>query len=682
MSEKVYVVTLYKREDLEGFYTEMAENGFRLSKKRPVSRNTHYWMTEEQAEELKQDPRVLEVEELRDMPVRVRANREPWVSAKTFWKNAPSATTLDYSWGQWGHVHCAGDVAQRRKGTWGDGSSPATELVVDVVNIFDNGRHVDVVIVDDPVSYDNEEWERPSAPGQTRFVQYQWFNELNSLVNTIDDDGETEPTGTITYGTSASTPQYHGNHVTGTACGKWYGWANEANIYNLAVTDPWPSGQQVGALLIYDYLRAFHQSKPVNNATGKKNPTVSNHSYGGVRALNENDFNLQLEDIGSVVYRGTTYSSSSPGPSGWTTSGLQTDFGIRFNLDRYPSYSAAVAADVQDCIDDGIIFIGAAGNDNLLMDVPGGTDWDNRIIMNNGYGTIYYNRGAWPCTADTECINVGALSDHSQFRRSTYSMFGPGVDIFAPGDGILSVFGNTGIADSKYSAGNYYQQIQGTSMASPQVAGIAACVANTKERVSNKDIRGYLQKTSVEGDMTFDVSGGTFNDSTCQKGSPNKYLQAINPRENVGFLAETKSERPTIGLGFPRQSVFMTPAPAAVPSSNTYTFTVGNSGASHYVVSGTDASTTHSNANDPTINCSSGDILEFTVSASGHPFLIKTLATTGTGYQVPSYQGSGSGVLGNGRAVGTVTFYTEGLTGTYYYICEYHSGMVGSIVIS
>ena len=52
MSEKIYIVTLYKREDLEGFYTEMEENGFRLSKKRPISRNTLFWMTEEQAQEL------------------------------------------------------------------------------------------------------------------------------------------------------------------------------------------------------------------------------------------------------------------------------------------------------------------------------------------------------------------------------------------------------------------------------------------------------------------------------------------------------------------------------------------------------------------------------------------------------------------------------------------------------
>ena len=51
MSEKIYIVTLYKHEDLEEFYAEMKEKGFRLNMKRPVSRNTHYWMTDEQAQE-------------------------------------------------------------------------------------------------------------------------------------------------------------------------------------------------------------------------------------------------------------------------------------------------------------------------------------------------------------------------------------------------------------------------------------------------------------------------------------------------------------------------------------------------------------------------------------------------------------------------------------------------------
>ncbi len=59
--EKNYVVTLYKRDDLEDFYAEMSSKGFRLCMKRAISRNTNYWMTEEQAEELKKDSRVWDV---------------------------------------------------------------------------------------------------------------------------------------------------------------------------------------------------------------------------------------------------------------------------------------------------------------------------------------------------------------------------------------------------------------------------------------------------------------------------------------------------------------------------------------------------------------------------------------------------------------------------------------------
>ena len=56
--DKEYVVTLYKREDLEQFYNEMKLTNFPLVKKRPISRNTHYMMTEAQAEQLRQDPRI------------------------------------------------------------------------------------------------------------------------------------------------------------------------------------------------------------------------------------------------------------------------------------------------------------------------------------------------------------------------------------------------------------------------------------------------------------------------------------------------------------------------------------------------------------------------------------------------------------------------------------------------
>ena len=687
--DKEYIVTLHRKEDLEQFYNEMKLTNFPLVMKRPMSRNTHYMMTEEQAERLRQDPRVWGVEAVDSFHFEKQiVNYEPYTISGNFYKDHASVyATPAADLRQWGHLHCAGDQVQRRKNTWGDGTNPGVEVVTDTVEIFNNGKHVDVVIVDDPVSYDSEEWYSPTT-GQTRFVQYQWFNELNSAVSSIDDDGWTQPTGTITYGDNASTPQYHGNHVCGTVAGQFYGWAREANIYNMAVTENWPSGQSIGSLLIFDYLRAFHRNKPINPDTGFRNPTITNHSYGGIRYMpykgvdaGENPiYRLDFEDVNSVSYRGVTYNSSNPGPSGWTAAGLQIDFGVRLGRDTYPSWSSAVAADVQDAINDGVVIIGAAGNDNLKMSAVGDEDWDNVLDVSNG--AFFYNRGAWPNSPDSGAINVGALMDYQFFVRSSYTQFGAGIDVFAPGDKILSAFGNTGYNDTKYTQGsaNYYYPISGTSMASPQVAGIAACLATGKERFSNYDMLGYLNNHSIYGDMTFDVFGGNLDDETCRAGSPNKYLHLVNPRPVAGHLTETKGNR-TTGVTYPRPSIYKGQPPKALPK--TFPISVTNSGANHYVLNGDDRVTTHVDAFDPIVYVNSGDIIEFSLNVSGHPFLIKTAATTGTGDQLPSYLGSGSGVLGNGSVSGTVTLYTEGLGGTtLYYVCQFHSGMVGQISIA
>ena len=687
-----YIVTLHKHEDLEQFYSEMESNNYSLVRKRPISRNTHYMMDASQADELKMDSRVISVELASDIGQIRRhvINNEPYVASGEFFKNANVATTYSHLWHQWGHVHCVGDQTQRRKTQWG--GSSGTEVVTDTVEVFNNGKHVDVVIVDDPISFDSGEWWSPTTV-QTRFVPYQWFNELNTLVNSIDDDNQTEPTGVINYGDNASTAQFHGNHVCGTAAGQFYGWAREANIYNIAVTDPWPSGQQVSAFLIFDYLRAFHRAKPVNPETGFKNPTITNHSYGGIRTFSTPTETIEFTDVTQVYYRGVYYDPSNPGPSGWTEAGLIADFGLRFGLVDYPSYSSSIQADVEDAIKEGIVVIGSAGNDNLLVAEPNDDDWNN-FVTGTGVGSIYYNRGAWPNSPDAGGISVGSLQDDENFKRSTFSNFGPGVDVFAPGDLILSAYGNTGLNDPKYAQGsaNFYAAISGTSMASPQVAGIIACQATGKQRYSHQDAVAYIRNTSLTGDMTFDTGGGGFDDFTCRKGSPNSYVRLVNPRPTSGYISPQVKERsltgvtygtPTTATGvsyltYPRVSTFNRPAPAPTVTTSTYTLSVGNSGASHYVFTGTDSTTSHSNSNDPIITCNAGDTLVFNVNASGHPFYVKTSATTGTGNQVTT-----GTITGNGASVGTVTWDTTGVTpGTYYYICQFHSGMVGQIVIS
>ena len=538
--EKVYTVTLKNRDDLEDFYAEMSSKGFRLHMKRPISRNTNYYMTQEQADELKKDSRVIDVEPIDNFIAKPDAiyNNTPYTKNGTFYKTGSWPPATDF---QWGHIH-AGSASQIGEGSFGYGGSTGSKTTS--VDVFNNGKHVDVIIIDEPMAYDSEEWKSPSS-GNSRFVQYQWFNELSSIVDTIDDDGVTPLTGNITYHQNSALSDYHGQHVGGTVAGKHYGWANEANIYSIAYLSPgFHSGQTISGWLIYDYLRAFHLHKAVNPVTGRRNPTVTQHSYGGIFYLNPEEEALSFSKLISVNYRGTTYNSGNPGPSGWTQAGVTADFGVRFDITTYPAYHAGLVADIQDAIDDGVVFSASAGNDNLLIAEPSDADWNNQITFEYTSGdnrTNYYNRGHWPATPDTDAVIVGALGNNSDFGRASFSMFGPSVDVYAPGVRILSCYGNTGTNDTKYSSGNYYGLASGTSMAGPQVAGVAATLATAKPRFTNSDLKGYLQRHSKYNDMP----SGTV---------PNKYLISKNPRSTSGMIEDVKGERKTSGMTFPRRA--------------------------------------------------------------------------------------------------------------------------------
>ena len=640
---KEYIVTLKSKDDLEDFYAEMSSNGFKIAKKRPISRNTHYYMTAEQAEELKKDSRVVDVEEVTNRMTEVSkaiynntsytkngvfskdntyftglsyvqtgssasggvpansikvtlTNHDYAVNDRIFWSKSdysvfyddvPISSIVDannfifaipgsppntsasgtcevlkYNNStdlQWGHVHCAGTSSQRAKGTFGKRSAGGTnENVNTSVNIHNDGKHVDVIIVDDPMAYDAAEWKSPST-GNSRFVQYQWFNELNSTVVGIDDDSQTLPTGTITYRQGTAESEYHGMHVGSTVAGQYYGWAREANIYNMAITAYYASGQIFRGLFVHDYIRAFHLYKAVNSTTGRRNPTITNHSYGSITYMREDEGNFTFSDLVSVIWRGTTYNSGNPNPSGWTQSGVETDFGVRFGFNVYPYWSAAISADVQDAIDDGVVYVGAAGNDNLLLAEYNDADWDNRIVYQYSASqqySLYFCRGGAPNTPDIPIINVGALHNTRNFARAPFTQYGPGITVFAPGVNILGAYGNTGYDDDKsgYGTGNYFAAISGTSMASPQVCGVLATLATAKSRFDQSDAIGYLQRHSELNDMTFDTGNGSHGDDTCQKGSPNKYLISKNPRPTSGMIEDVKGERKTSGMTFPRRS--------------------------------------------------------------------------------------------------------------------------------
>ena len=102
-----------------------------------------------------------------------------------------------------------------------------------------------------------------------------------------------------------------------------------------------------------------------------------------------------------------------------------------------------------------------------------------------------------------------------------------------------------------------------------------------------------------------------------------------------------------------------------VGATGSQTFTVSNNSSSNYIIDG---------QNNPTLTLVRGFTYTFNVNASGHPFYIKTSASTGTGNQYTT------GVTNNGVQVGTLTFVVpSNAPATLYYICQYHGGMVGTI---
>ena len=114
-------------------------------------------------------------------------------------------------------------------------------------------------------------------------------------------------------------------------------------------------------------------------------------------------------------------------------------------------------------------------------------------------------------------------------------------------------------------------------------------------------------------------------------------------------------------------------------SPQTITLTSSNSGASDYTFSGSDRTSTYSSTSDPNITIIAGDTLEVTQNTDlQHPMWWVTQLSLSNSYDA---QYNIAGVTNNGGYGGQVISYTFSSPGTYYYICQYHPDMVGTITV-
>jgi hypothetical protein len=430
---------------------------------------------------------------------------------------------------------------------WGDNS---TSNISSDLTITASGRNVDVVIFDGHVDPSHPEFAvNSNGTGGSRIVQYNWFqNNVGFGTGTYVYTPYVDPNSS-----NRTSQNDHGVHVAGTAAGNTQGWARDANIYNISI---YSSNQNFGTLGLdsttyWDYVRAWHNNKPINTNTGRRNPTISNHSYGSSIVWNTGSFG----PVTRVVYRGVDF---NPGRS-LTVEELQArGFYTTGTTPEVPFYSTSRDADIQDAINDGIIVIAAAGNEYWKVVNNIDQDYNNTFYatVSGSNFVLYLNRGTGSAGQGyAPVITVGAVGSNSAEYKATFSNCGNQVDIFAAGRQIQSSLHtasgsvSSSVLDPRNS--NYFLgKYQGTSMATPQVTGMIACLAEHWPNIKQQEASQWLIDFSNKEQM-----GDTGEDSAMQtlslQGAPNRFARWFNQRPVEGGIFPQTNFRPrTVDEGF------------------------------------------------------------------------------------------------------------------------------------
>jgi len=389
----------------------------------------------------------------------------------------------------------------------------------------------------------------PAANGASRINQFNWF----SLTSALGFGSN----GTYTYNRSGSytnvadeADNNHGCHCGGTVAGNTQGWARSATVYNISPYGSNPNS--LSSTRMWDYIREWHNTKAINPTTGRRNPTITNNSYGSSIPVGSAEDNFG--NITSITYRGTEF---SPGRD-LTTTELRARGCYAPSLEMdIPNWFTSRQADMQDAIDDGIIIVASAGNDSWKTVNESDQDWNNTYeVQYYGFDQTYYlNRGTGSGAGFNPVINVGATSNNVNEVKATFSNCGNQVDIYAAGEAIQSSLHSGGVNDarnSSYQLGKY----QGTSMSGPQVAGVVALLAESWPNLTQEEAEDWLLNNATMNVM-YDSGTDDAYDRNSLQGAANKYLRWYNQRPIDGNTLPKQNfkTRPASGKVYPRPNI-------------------------------------------------------------------------------------------------------------------------------
>ena len=348
---------------------------------------------------------------------------------------------------------------------WGLAAATQSSSTLATSYTYNNlGDGVDCVAMDTGVVVGHPEWNDQSNVS-TRLNQINW--------------------GGSQGGSFYTDPSGHGTHVLGIMAGRTCGWAGDAEIYSFTTNlDGYTHGYNVSQMGL---ITTWHNAKSTDR------PTIVNMSWG------------------TSTYYPPNHPSHFITTAAWDPSNIPSS---QYHMSRSSTYDTII----KNMVNAGIIVVASAGNSNQRIYDTNESGWDNGYwyyfdasntqnygtnekiwvsndtvtydpstsprtdIVGHEGKTCYYqatNRGQSPSNAWIEegtstRHDISVQAHQSNKNKSSYSNYGTPLRTWAPGDYIMSAYINSGSAVQLGSTGYYFNKLNGTSMASPQVAGILA----------------------------------------------------------------------------------------------------------------------------------------------------------------------------------------------------------------
>ena len=399
-------------------------------------------------------------------------------------------TTSRNNWGLLRHIESTN--------VWGSGVTN-TRSTTNFTGHLD-GTGVDYVHQENGVPRPDHEMLN-DANGSSRLQQFQW----NTLPNCSS-------AGTMVYSTNDA--EDHASHCCGTAVGRDIGWATNATIYVLDTG-------RISSSYWFDTIKEFHKAKTPDPITGVKRPTVVSASWG---------WKSYFTSMTDIVFRGSSTGTTAKN----VNYGIIGDGSNRFNCAIY-----SLQAETEEMQDEGVIYVKSAGNQYQKLCYSGDIDYNNYITRSVTTGGIaagqpnYYNRGAGNIGPDT--IVVGNLSSayYSGFagtgnQNGEYtagsSDKGPRVDVWAAETNIVS--------SGKDGSTDYYNNT-GTSMATPQISGMACLLLQMNPGMTPAQVRAWFQNNAITGLMNQGYTNE--NDPATFFGGTNANFGLMNGSNRIAY---------------------------------------------------------------------------------------------------------------------------------------------------